>query len=95
LNSFWFKYNPIYDILELEANTPISAVRLQINVINQFRFTFYSQKCKQRLRNFLWLKVREPKIKAQFHPSHLLEGLAAEETDIDEFVDEWVKTDEY
>jgi Leucine-rich repeat (LRR) protein len=92
LTSLWFKYNPIYDILE--ANTSISTVRLQINVINQFCFTFYSQKCKQRLRAFLWLKVREPKIKAQFHPRYLLKGLK-EETDIDEFVNEWVKTNEY
>jgi hypothetical protein len=38
--------------------------------------------------------VREPKIQAQFNPLHLLEGIT-EETNLDEFIDEWIKTDVY
>jgi hypothetical protein len=62
------------------------------NILSRFRFTFYLLKCKKRLRNFLWIKIREPKIKAQFHPNHLLKELT-EETDLDEFMNEWIKTD--
>jgi hypothetical protein len=44
------------------------------------------------LRDFLWIKIREPKIKAQFNPRYLAENLS-EETDLDEFINEWVKTE--
>jgi hypothetical protein len=42
----------------------------------------------------LWLKIREPKIKARFNPQYLLKELT-EETDLDELIEEWVKTDSY
>jgi Leucine-rich repeat (LRR) protein len=87
-----FRGNPIYSILQ--TNSSIAAINTQLQVLHMFRFTFYSLKCKKRLRDFLWLKVREPKIKAQFNPQHLLERMT-EDTNLDEFINEWVKTDVY
>jgi hypothetical protein len=83
--------NFIWSIVE---NSSISATRIQVNTLNKFRFTFYLLKCKKRLRDFLWQKIREPRIKARFNPLHLLEGIT-EETDLDAFIDEWVKTAVY
>jgi hypothetical protein len=45
---------------------------------------FYSLKYKKQFRDWLWLKVREPNIMKQFHPSRLLENLEDEDADLDE-----------
>jgi Leucine-rich repeat (LRR) protein len=91
LTNFYCGQNPIN--LAINVALPIHLVRINIHIINKFRFIFYSLKCKRRLRNFLWLKIREPKIKAQFHPCYLAN--MNEETDLDAFIDEWVKINEY
>jgi hypothetical protein len=91
-SGYYYCGNPICDIVQ--TNSSIAAINTQLQVIDKFRFTFYSLKYKKRLRDFLWEKVREPKIQAQFNPQHILERMT-EETNLDEFMDEWVKTDVY
>jgi hypothetical protein len=39
----------------------------------------------------LWERVREPRIRQQFHPIHLMENLA-EDADVEEFINEWIQT---
>jgi hypothetical protein len=88
-------FPPMHTVLHATYSTDsIYDLRIKNNTLNRFRFTFYLLKCKQRLRSFLWAKVREPKIQRQFHPRYLSEELS-EETDLDEFMNNWVKTDEY
>ena len=42
-----------YDYYEIKKN---------IKTLNNFRNTYYYLKFKQRFRDLLWIKVREPKI---------------------------------
>jgi len=53
----------------------IDITREKIKRINKFRFLYYSLKFKQQFRNWLWIKVRKPKIEQQFHPNKLLKLL--------------------
>jgi Leucine-rich repeat (LRR) protein len=60
-----------------------------IKTLNNFRYTYYCLKYKNHFKRWLWEKVREPKIMAKFHPSHLD---ALEETDdLEVFLDDWIK----
>jgi hypothetical protein len=46
-------------------------------------------KYKKHFKRWLWEKVREPKIMAKFHPSHLE---ALEDTDdLEVFLEDWIK----
>jgi Leucine-rich repeat (LRR) protein len=62
-----------------------------IKTLNNFRYTYYLLKFKKHFKRWLWEKVRESKIMAKFHPSHLD---ALEETDdLEVFLDDWIKND--
>ena len=59
-----------------------------IKILRNFRNTYYLLKFKKHFKRWLWEKVREPKIMAKFHPSHLD---ALEETDdLEVFLDDWI-----
>ena len=61
----------------------------KIKTLRKFRNTYYLLKFKKHFKRWLWEKVREPKIMAKFHPSHLD---ALEETDdLEVFLDDWIK----
>jgi Leucine-rich repeat (LRR) protein len=53
----------------------INITKEKIKRINKFRFLYYSLKFKQKFRDWLWKKVREPQILQHYHPSKLLELL--------------------
>ena len=60
-----------------------------IKTLRNFRYTYYLLKYKKHFKRWLWEKVREPKIMAKFHPSHLD---ALEETDdLEVFLEDWIK----
>ena len=60
-----------------------------LKTLRKFRYTYYLLKFKKHFKRWLWEKVREPKIMAKFHPSHL-DGL--EETDdLEVFLEDWIK----
>lgn len=62
-------------------------------VLNRFKETFYSLKYKQRFRSILWEKVREPKIRARYHPNNMIKMLEQRgDIDVDELdalMDQW------
>jgi hypothetical protein len=62
-------------------------------IIGRFKETFYTLKYKKQFRDLLWVKVREPKIRAKYHPQHLFKMLEARgELDVDELdalMDQW------
>ena len=63
----------------------------KIKILRNFRYTYYCLKFKKHFKRWLWEKVREPKIMAKFHPSHLD---ALEETDdLEVFLEDWIKND--
>jgi len=62
-----------------------------IKTLRNFRYTYYALKYKKHFKKWLWEKVREPKIMAKFHPSHLD---ALEDTDdLELFLEDWIKDD--
>jgi hypothetical protein len=82
LQQFSCEDNPIYEIVK--GSTPKEKLR----VLNQFRYLYYSLKFKKRFRDWLWVKIREPKIREKYSHDYLLENLH-EDTDLDEFLEKW------
>jgi hypothetical protein len=66
---------------------------LREDILNRFREMFYSLKYKQQFRHVLWAKVREPKIRAKYHPNNLdklLEQYGDLDVDeLDALMDQW------
>ena len=59
-----------------------------IQTLCNFRYTYYCLKYKNHFKRWLWEKVREPKIMAKFHPSHLTHLLDSD--DLEVFLDDWI-----
>jgi uncharacterized protein YdcH (DUF465 family)/uncharacterized protein with PQ loop repeat len=59
----------------------INIINKNVKIITKFIFLYYSLKFKDKLRDWLWKKVREPKIKEQFHPSRIFELLKDKDID--------------
>jgi Leucine-rich repeat (LRR) protein len=72
----------IYNIEFDRNNTKI------IQILRNFRNTYYLLKFKKHFKRWLWEKVREPKIMAKFHPSYLDELL--ETDDLEVFLEDWI-----
>jgi hypothetical protein len=64
----------------------INTIRPNLKILDNFRLLYYCLKFKNKLRDWLWKKVREPKIQQQFHPSRLVELL--KDNDIDDIDEE-------
>ena len=60
----------------------------KISILRNFRNTYYLLKFKKHFKRWLWEKVREPKIMAKFHPSHLT--ILEETDDLEVFLDDWI-----
>jgi Leucine-rich repeat (LRR) protein len=77
-------YNIIEGII-VDGGYDINTIKPNVKILNKFRFLYYSLKFKNKFRDWLWKKVREPKIQQQYHPSRLAELLKHEDIDdIDE-----------
>jgi hypothetical protein len=59
-------YRPLLFLLDI-IQKPI--------ILNRFKEMFYALKYKQQFRHLLWTKVREPKIRAKYHPDNLAKML--------------------
>ena len=77
--------NPISEIIYINN---ISIIKKQIQILNNFRYLYYSLKYKKQFKYLLWVKIREPKAMQRYHPSYLIENLQ-EDTDLDVFLDNW------
>jgi Leucine-rich repeat (LRR) protein len=91
LRAMYFHDNPIYEIIKYDDE--LSTTKQKIKILNDFRESYYCLKFKKRLRDWLWIRIREPRIRERFHPRYLLENLCDEETDLDEVLDHWVNED--
>ena len=60
----------------------------KIKILRNFRYTYYALKYKNHFKRWLWEKVREPKIMAKFHPSHLTN--LEDSDDLEVFLDDWI-----
>jgi hypothetical protein len=60
-----------------------------VQILNKFRYLFFSLKFKKQLRKILYEKIREPKIRIKYHPMHLINNLG-ENDDLDDFLEKWL-----
>jgi len=90
-------FNPGYFIISksFNPNNPrfqnladSSEKKKHIYILYRFRYLYYSLKYQKVFREFLWEKIRKPKIERRFHPRYLLENLD-EEKDLDEVLNKW------
>ena len=93
---FAYYFNPIWEnqrqIIQ-QSHTPYDQSSIlitikQINTYNSFRYVYYSLKFKNHFRNWLWEKVRKPKIEQKYHPINLIQKLY-ENTDLDAVLNNW------
>jgi hypothetical protein len=54
-----------------DLDDDLSTIKRKTKILNRFKYIYYLIRFKRRFRDFLWFKVREPRIKEQFHPKHL------------------------
>lgn len=90
---FVFAINPIADIIK---NDTIFIDRLgerdiknRIRIINRFRQNYFLKKYKDKFREWLWIKVRQSKIEAKYHPNYLFNNLSDENDDLDNVLNNW------
>jgi hypothetical protein len=80
----------IYDTNMMEC---IIQIRNKNNIIIRFKELFYDLKYKKQFRDWLWVNIREPKIKNKYHPDKLIKLLEGPENltldELDELYDNW------
>jgi Leucine-rich repeat (LRR) protein len=77
--------NHIYKIV---GSNNFFQIKQNIQILNNFRHLYYCLKFKKQLREWLWEKVREPKIIIMYNPIYLVENLH-EEDDLDIVLNNW------
>lgn len=81
---------PSDDVTSPDYKLYLLKLKKIINKLNRFNSLYYHLKYKNKFRDLLWCKVREPKIKLKYHPNYLIEKLNSHnETDVDKIIDEW------
>lgn len=79
-------YDPIYDYTNKMKY--IIQMKNKNNIIIRFKELFYALKYKKRFRHWLWVHIREPKIRNKYHPDKLIkllegpENLTLDELDV-------------
>jgi Leucine-rich repeat (LRR) protein len=97
LNILCLTNNNVSDIIYYKTNNldiiyninNIATINIKNTILNNFRYTFYLLKFKNKFKQWLWEKVREPKIMKKFHPDHLNE--LQENDDLEIFLEKWIK----
>ena len=81
--------NPICEIINpYDKIINCKQINQKLRVLNQFRYLYYCLKFKKQLRDWLWVKIREPKIREKYSHNYLVENLH-EDTDLDELLNNW------
>ena len=80
LEILYFANNPIYDVVSFKI-TEIVNIKKNIQTLYQFKHLFYSLKFKNKFRDWLWVKVREPKIQEYYSPANLVKLLSGIDAD--------------
>lgn len=64
-----------------------------VRTAHRFKELYYALKFKKQFRDWLWVKVREPKIREKYHPRHLKKMLEGREEitldELDELNENW------
>jgi len=71
----------------------IIQMRNKNNIFIRFKELFYDLKYKKLFRDWLWVRIREPKIRNKYHPDNLIKLLESPENltlyELDELYDNW------
>ena len=59
----------------------LNTINEKQEILNNFKLLYHCLKFKIKLRNWLWIYVREPKIQKLCHPSLLLNHILENTTD--------------
>lgn len=92
IRRFFYDDNPVEEIYRSETvQWPMDYLPLKIRIINRFRYLYYSMKFKKRFRDWLWIRVREPKIREHYSPSNLVERICGieDEEQFHNVLDRW------
>jgi Leucine-rich repeat (LRR) protein len=81
-----YHHNPIYEIINSDD---LFIIRKKLEILHTFFHLYYCLKFKRQFRDFLWKKIREPKIIEKYHPSYLLKFLKDENADIETVLNSW------
>jgi len=68
LDDFHYYNNPIFDIIN---SYNLDVIINKVQKLYNFRRLFYMLKYKNKFRNWLWVRVREPKIQKMYSPENL------------------------
>jgi Leucine-rich repeat (LRR) protein len=61
-----------------------------LKILNNFRYLYYSLKLKKKFRDWLWVRIREPKIREKYSVSNLLKLLEGkEDEELEGLLDTW------
>ena len=63
----------------------VRLIKIKNKKIHNFRHFYYSLKFKSKFRNWLWIKVREPKIRINYSPLKLMDLLYTMQNENDEY----------
>jgi Leucine-rich repeat (LRR) protein len=86
LMTLCFIDNVIYQIIHSDD---LYTITKKIQVLNKFRYSYYSLQFKNKFRNWLWERVRRPKIDDKYHPRNLIRYLSDENLDIEIVLSDW------
>ena len=94
LHEIRFEHLSCYNtpLIHLTNSFCINKLNKVSNIIRKFKFLFYSLKYKNKLRDILWINIREKKIKELYSPANLnklIENIEDEET-LFKVLDSWV-----
>ena len=85
-NQFPFKLNQDGQLIYEKRNY----LNRKFKCLKRFKELYYSLKFKRRFRDWLWIKVRLPRIQNQYHPDNLDEFLCVvNDEDLDKRLDNW------
>jgi hypothetical protein len=63
-------------------------IKKNIQILNDFRYLYYSLKFKTHFRKWLWEKVRLPNVNKMYNPTNLIEKLE-DEDDLETVLENW------
>ncbi len=96
LEYFDCRYNVLpfgHEIYHTKMMEYIIQMRNKNNILIRFKELFYAFKYKKQFRDWLWVRIREPKIRNKYHPDNLIKLLEDRENltldELDELDDNW------
>jgi hypothetical protein len=93
LQELYYNNNPIYEIID---SNNLFIIKQKLKILHTFCHLYYCLKFKTQFRDFLWKKIREPKIIQKYHPSYLNKLLiddaeGTEDLDINMVLNSWIQ----